>query len=387
MLKYAFLHLGRNVKSALAALLSYFAILAVVLFIQQSAQSRQNTMEDMIGAMVVKGEIADSFGNETDYLQMPASAAQLFLEGHDISELVTEVNVRAQYEAVIDPEQPDEKFALVGITRTEADKPLYLNGGILFEEGFDESIWTKSEPVCAVSPDVLPYCYAGEDGYSYLDLYVKLYSKIYNDLLYAPVTLRVCGTAVSSGAVFCPYPELQELCENSNATFRTDALSFTVLDNAQLDRLRQLLDLHFGDSDIQNAGKMQNTVILKDAEYLRLTGEAQKNMEIMVFLQPVLYLCALGAGIMLVVLQMRGRKKEMAVIRSLGAGRLRVMMQSILEYVIICLPVTLFALLIWRELSPMTVIGVWLAFMLGALCTVARFSMVPLVKQIRELEE
>jgi hypothetical protein len=35
----------------------------------------------------------------------------------------------------------------------------------------------------------------------------------------------------------------------------------------------------------------------------------------------------------------------------------------------------------------MTVLGVWLAFMLGALCTVARFSMVPLVKQIRELEE
>ncbi|MBE5777383.1 MAG: FtsX-like permease family protein [Clostridiales bacterium] len=90
---------------------------------------------------------------------------------------------------------------------------------------------------------------------------------------------------------------------------------------------------------------------------------------------------------MLVVMQMRSRKKEMAVIRSLGAGRLRVMAQSILEYALICLPVTLFALLIWRELSPLTVFGVWLAFMAGALCTIVRFSTIPLVKQIRELEE
>ena len=90
---------------------------------------------------------------------------------------------------------------------------------------------------------------------------------------------------------------------------------------------------------------------------------------------------------MLVVMQMRSRKKEMAIIRSLGAGRFRVMAQTILEYAIICLPVTLFALIVWRELSPMTVFGVWLAFMAGALCTIVRFSMIPLVKQIRELEE
>ena len=62
-------------------------------------------------------------------------------------------------------------------------------------------------------------------------------------------------------------------------------------------------------------------------------------------------------------------------------------LKTILEYAIICLPVTLFALLVWRELSPMTVIGVWLAFMAGAMCTIVRFSMIPLVKQIRELEE
>ena len=128
-------------------------------------------------------------------------------------------------------------------------------------------------------------------------------------------------------------------------------------------------------------------MVLKDAQYLKLIREAEKNLAVMQLMQPVLYLCALGAGVMLVVMQMRSRKKEMAVIRSLGAEKMRVMAQSILEYAIICLLVTLFALLVWCELSPMTVLGVWLAFMLGAVCTVARFSMVPLVKQIRELEE
>lgn len=384
MLRYSFMHLRRNIKSALITLVSFLAVLMVILFIQQSVYSRQKTLESMAVSSEIRGDIADTFGNQTDFLKMDPKYPMLFMENESIVELVEEVSVQTVFGCSID----GSNKKLVAITGERADQTLYYDGSIFYNEGYDASIWLTGEKVCVISPEMEMCCYEGEDGKVYLDVVALVLNPASGKHVELPLTMQVIGEAVSQNKVFCPYLMLQAACdERPDVPFWADALAFTVRDNTRLDELRTQLDPYFGDSDIQNAGEGYNTVIIKDAEYLKLMHEAQKNLEIMAFLQPILYLCALGAGVMLVVMQMRSRKKEMAVIRSLGAGRLRVMAQSILEYALICLPVTLFALLVWRELSPMTVIGVWLAFMAGALMTIIRFTQIPLVKQIRELEE
>ena len=383
-LRYAFLHSRRNVKSALITLVSFLAVLMVILFIQQSVHSRQKTLESMAVSSEIRGDIADTFGNQTDLLKMDPKYPMLFIRNESIAQLVDEVSVQTTFRCTIN----GDNKKLIAITGERADQTLYYDGSVFYDEGYDASIWLTSERVCVISPEMETACYEGEDGGTYLDVIGVVFNPALGENVEVPITMQVIGEAVSQNKVFCPYLMLQDICdERPDVPFWADALAFTVKDNTRLDELRAQLDPYFGDSDIQNAGEGYNTVIIKDAEYLKLMHEAQKNLEIMAFLQPILYLCALGAGIMLVVMQMRSRKKEMAVIRSLGAGRFRVMAQTILEYAVICLPVTLFALLVWRELSPMTVIGVWLAFMAGAMCTIVRFSMIPLVKQIRELEE
>ena len=52
---YALLHIARNVKPTLITLCSYFCVLAVIMSVQQSAQSRQQNLTDMAEAMEVKG--------------------------------------------------------------------------------------------------------------------------------------------------------------------------------------------------------------------------------------------------------------------------------------------------------------------------------------------
>ncbi|MBE5777186.1 MAG: ABC transporter permease [Clostridiales bacterium] len=383
MLRYALLHLQRNLRSAVIAFACYLMVLAVILFVQQSALSRQQMLEQMASSLEVRGEIADSFGIQTELLMMDKSQAMMFLEGYSISKLIKDVSVKGNYQCLVN----GEAVQLMSITGERADQTLYYDGEMIYEEGFDDSVWRTREAVCAVSTELLPLCYE-RDGSTYLDVTGWFYSTYYKEYIEAPMTLKVIAQAVTFNRVYCPYLMLQDFCAQlKGVTYWADSLAFTIKDNTRMDELRKLLLPYFGDSDIESAGSKYYTVIIKDAEYLKLTSEAQKSMEIMALMQPVLYLCALGTGVMLVVMQMRGRKKEMAVIRSLGAGRLRVMAQSILEYAIICLPVTLFALLVWRELSPMTVLGVWLAFMAGALMTIIRFTQIPLVKQIRELEE
>ena len=383
MLRYAVLHVRRNLKSAAIAFTCYLTVLAVILCVQQSVLSRQQMLEQMASSLEVRGEIADSFGVQTELLMIDKSQVRMFLEGYSISKLLKDVSAKGIYQCLVNKEPVE----LISITGERADQTLYYDSEVFYEENYDDSIWMTKEAVCAISTELIPFCYE-QDGSTYLDVTGRFYSTYYEEYIEAPMNLKVIAQTLTENRVYCPFLMLQDVCaELTGVTYWADSLSFTVRDNTRLDELRKLLLPYFGDSDAASAGSKYYTAIIKDAEYLNLTSEAQKNLEIMALMQPVLYLCALGTGVMLVVMQMRGRKKEMAVIRSLGAGKMRVMAQSILEYALICLPVTLFALLVWRELSPMTVFGVWLAFMAGALCTIVRFSMIHLGKQIRELEE
>ena len=384
MAAYAWLHLIRNWKNTLAVVLTYMTVLMVILSVQQSVKSRQAALESMAEGLILQGNVADETGRNSQYLQLDKFFPEQFLGDTSIAQMVKDVNVRAEYPGTY----LGIPFRLIAITREEADTYLRFNGSVIYDENVRADIWMSDEMVCAVSDDLAFMVYQAEDGHSYIDITGQFPRGRYDDTVDVPLTFRVIGTAPAPESVYVPYKALLHACDQvGHITFTADSLSFTIRSNAELDRFRSFCQAFFGDCDPLKAGERTYTMVIKDRQYLELTHEAAKNLAVIQLLQPVLYLCALGAGIMLVVMQMRSRKREMAVIRSLGAGRVRVMMQIVLEYAIICLPVTLFALLIWRELSPMTVFGVWLAFMVGAMCTIVRFSVIPLVKQIRELEE
>ena len=394
LFSYALLHIARNVKPTLITLCSYFCVLAVIMSVQQSAQSRQQNLTDMAAAMEVQGEVTDGGGYVNQGLDMSSFYALLFLDESELlSCYVKNVNVRGEFQGKALLLLPDsdpvelESCTLVTITREHADENLKFGEGMTYMEGYDDSVWMTAGNVCAVTEDMLGVLRMDEDGRQYMDFQAAFVRPSDFSVKTLVFSLQVIAFAQDgTNTVYAPFFTVYNACDEKNASFNQDSLSFTVADNSKMDVLRHSASTFFQDARARQASGGFSMVI-KDSRYLKLTREAEKNLATMQLLRPILYLCALGAGVMLVVMQMRSRKKEMAVIRSLGAGRIHVMVQSILEYALICLPVTLFALLVWRELSPMTVFGVWLAFMAGALCTIVRFSMIPLVKQIRELEE
>ena len=383
MIRYAFMHLRRSVKNTCVTLLLYLTVLAVIMSVQQAASSRQTMLTIMADSLEITGHLADNSGHATEGLSISSGVASQFLDENGIfAPYVKDVSVHAAYEATA----AGNRVSLIGITCEQADSTLRFGEGITYNESFDESIFRTGQHVCVIDRELEWMIYVDEeDLLPYVDVIYTYQSGAAEGEL--KLKLRVIGTADAAYSIFCPYPMLMRAFEEVYAAFSADSLSFIVRNNREIDKLRNAALIRFADPGKNNNYGKDHALVLQDARYLELISQAQKNLAIMQLMQPILYLCALGAGVMLVVMQMRGRKKEMAVIRSLGAGRLRVMAQSILEYALICLPVTLFALLVWRELSPMTVFGVWLAFMAGALCTIVRFSMIPLVKQIRELEE
>ena len=393
-LAYALMHLIRNIRSTFITLFSFLCVLSVISSIQQSVQSRQQSLIGMSEALKVRGHVTDSSGYVSNSLNMDSYYVMQFLDEEKLlTRYVEDVWVKGVFNGTIllpvqnNKTEEIKDCTLLTLTTAIADENIRFGKGIEYTENMDDSIWMTDKKVCVLSPELMDNAIYEEDGNLYIHLkanFIRSSDMVTKTLTF---TFRVIGIAPDTmGSVIAPFYTVLRACEEENAPYSLDSLSFAVRDNNQLDIFRNTAATFFRDAKTSTLNR-GFSMVLKDAQYLKLIREAEKNLAVMQLMQPVLYLCALGAGVMLVVMQMRGRKKEMAVIRSLGAGKMRVMAQSILEYALICLPVTLFALLVWRELSPMTVLGVWLAFMLGAVCTVARFSMVPLVKQIRELEE
>lgn len=387
MFSYVFLRIRNSWSSTLTTLLTYISILSVIASIQSSVQTRQHNLEAMQQAVRIEGELQDPTGNTSTGLNFDKYFAALFLDStYFLYDMVEDVSVLASFPGFL----PEEEKALQikGISHPKADEGMYLNGSIRYETGYDDSVWLRDQMACAIPYDMLDKTHTGSNGLQYIQVTGSFFRSRYQDYVTIPFYLQVVGITMMRDTVYMPYTALKNACSLvGNITFNCSALSFTIRDNRDLERFRARATHYFNEQSLENTGSETLTLVLKDSQYLKFTRETEKNLAIMQLMQPILYLCALGAGVMLVVMQMRSRKKEMAVIRSLGAGRLRVMAQSILEYALICLPVTLFALIVWRELSPMTVFGVWLSFMAGALCTIVRFSAIPLVRQIRELEE
>ncbi|MBE5776109.1 MAG: hypothetical protein E7326_01210, partial [Clostridiales bacterium] len=333
---YAWLHLSRNLKNSCIALVSYLCVLLVILSIQTSAQSRQRALVTMAQSIDIQGNAADIHGYTTVGLQMDSLYALQFLdEDKLLTRYVKDVRVMGVYDGEI--LLPDKEGAyknatqctLKAVTREDADEAVRYGSGFTYLTGADEQLLLTDQMVCIVSPDLMQFAIPDAEGNLYIHVQASFYHPsfyYYSDLSFA---LRVVGSCEdTSNTVYAPFRAVLHTCQEQNASCTVDSLSFTVQDNEQLDVLRNMVNGYFQDARTTTATRGYS-LVLKDARYLKLLREAEKNLAVMQLMQPILYLCALGAGVMLVVMQMRSRKKEMAVIRSLGAGRLRVMAQSI----------------------------------------------------------
>lgn len=396
-LRYAWLHLRRSPKNTAVTLLSCAAVLMLLMAVQQAMVSRRRTLEDMAAAISIHCTVTDLHGENADKLVIAEKHYRPFIEESAYTPYLGEVYLKA----VLQCEVVGQTADLVALTDPAADFNLKYNG-VHYEEGCDASVWTDMEPVCILSADLLEKTDVGTDGRRYIDLTgffeadinarnradaVVINSRIY---LEVPLTFRVAGVAAGEKTVYCPFGMLRQNCADYSEyiSMSAQSLSFTVRDNSRLEEFRTLLTAGFREADpyapTQTGGF---ALVVQDSRYLQVTQEASRSIGLMELLQPVLYLCALCAGVMLVVMQMRTRKRELAILRSLGTETIAVTARCLLEYILLCLPVTVLGFMLRQGLSAMAVLSVTLSFLLGAAGAILRFARIPLAQQIRELEE
>ena len=123
---------------------------------------------------------------------------------------------------------------------------------------------------------------------------------------------------------YCPLPVLRGLYEENGMPFSYCGLEMELCNTRELGTFKAQM------RELRLDGGMTRLVV-NDALLLSVTTQLQRHIELLKALLPLLFAFAAAIGFVLSFLLLRGRRREAAVMRSLGAKRRRVFATLLLE--------------------------------------------------------
>lgn len=211
-----------------------------------------------------------------------------------------------------------EKDTLMGIDNLNANVELkgYADG-IEWLDGYDGSVFGGGETVCVVLRSA---------GYGLGDS-VKTALRARPD---DRITLTVVGlydgmeSLYGDVAFYCPLAALRTLMLNNGLAFNYCALEMTLCNTRSLDVFK---------ADMKALGLEDGParLVINDAILISATKQLSRQIRLLTALLPLLFLLITAIGFALSFLLLRNRRREAAVMRSLGARRMQVVASLLTE--------------------------------------------------------
>lgn len=327
MISYLNARLRRRPIPALAVLV-FAAVLAFSLCaLEASNEAAEARYEELYRTLPVEVKVTNLAGTKQDDLAIPGWVFELFngegLFTLDLDKYVTDVQVRLRQPIMAGPGSTLVGLSSLGIAPELSQEN---NGAVTWYPGFDESVFTTEEPVCIVSEQVAEEMKECELSFSYA-----------TDPLSPPntysCTLKIVGTYVSdsgSTMIFCPLAIAEEVFLGLAADREIDAISARVIDNRKLEDFRKIAGYWFAEPNPTGAKTEWNFAGYKYYPYAldiddSLLRAAENTLENSLFINGLctwlIFGLSAGAGFFISFLMIRQRKREIALMRTLGTGQ------------------------------------------------------------------
>jgi len=135
--------------------------------VHSSILSRQKMLEDMANAVIIRGDVTDSTGYNTEGIDIPLNLHRLITDPNGtLHPYVDEVHMKAQdrwthmyertYQTTDENNEPveevrmqEEDIRVIAINSPQADMTIAgTEGAIQYAEGYDESMFSLTENLC-----------------------------------------------------------------------------------------------------------------------------------------------------------------------------------------------------------------------------------------------
>lgn len=329
VVRHTLKRLKRSPVPAIGVLLFSVALSVVLCGLHAANERELRNYEEVYDTIPVELTVTNLLGTNADNLNAPMWVADVFTDkNYNLSGYVTDVQIKSSY--MIETVDGKEAAAqLVGITSAKlAPALLHMDGGVVnWTEGYDDSVFSGLESVCVIPENM------SRDADSLVLTFVHIIPpQSLND---EPVrkeyecTLKIVGSYEGKGAsvIYCPYHQIIDVYKNLGREMKIDAIGATLCDNDLLDNLLNDRAEWFAESNPTGEktpwDKMGYTYYpyaldVNDALLQRTMETLQNSILINQICTILVFTLSAAAGFLIGFLMIRSRKKEIALLRTMG---------------------------------------------------------------------
>lgn len=337
MIKYTFKRLLREPVPRLAVIL-FTGIMALLLCVLQISMEREEQNRAYIYETVrVPVYITNLTGTQKDNLGISQNTAYVFENRLDnyIEQISLKTRTSATWmemDGIILPPQE-----LVGISNLAAAQELSQLGedAVVWLSGYDEESLRQDNLVCILPQNMLP-----EDGDIPETVLFHFESTIYNsekrrdEIVSIDLTFPVAGYHKNNSRIYCPVANAVSVNWRMNFPVKYDSISGILIDNYSIDALREDASEWFAEPQLTSdtTSERYSYALKIDDSQLRAADEAmERSYTINRICTAVVFALSASAGFVIGFLMVRSRKKEIALMRTMGTPHRSVYFVFVLE--------------------------------------------------------
>ena len=330
MIKHTLKRMMRAPVEALAVLLFGAIIAGAICGLHAANEEAARNYETVYHTIPVKLTVTNLSATRSTDLEAPGWVLDVFtgesVYPRDISAYVKDISVKCSHR--IDKVNGISVAAnLVGISRLESVGELSSESGgsVNWWDGYDETAFDQGGAVCIVPESMLGLL---EEGTTELVMdfsYTQEYG--YKETVERQYTLAVAGTYSGSGSVYCPYRQVEQVYISLGEEREIDSLSATLVDNDLLEELRSVSTYWFPAPNAKGTqtpwGKYgfeyyPYALDINDDLLVKTATTMQNTITVNRVCGAVIYVLSAGAGFLIGFLMVRSRKREIALMRTMG---------------------------------------------------------------------
>lgn len=333
MLRHVWIRIKRR-PLICAAIGLFAAIIALALCGLHSGNNiAVEKYNDIYSEIDVRCSVTNLTGNKSDRLTIYPGTIALFTEQSDLSDLLEDVQIKGSVEI----QWNNEVYTLTGITSTEIEPKLWPDNGctIFWNEGSDSRFFSGNRLECIIPRELQKKMEDSNLPADHFPLHITAvlpYESDYN------AALEVLGAyeGTNDRIIYCPWNTLVSILNTIGRSETADSLFATLSNNDNLPLLREIASQYFAEPDVRYAGlgTIDNYYLALDINDSQLT-QARTNLENSMTVNRIATILVLAfsavAGAFIGFLMIRNRKKEISLMRTMGASYGRIYLSFVME--------------------------------------------------------
>lgn len=390
MLKQTFRRLRRAPIPALCVLM-FTAILSMILCgLQKANDSELEKYNETYHTIPVRLSVTNLSGTKSNDLNIPWNIANVFTVGGGLSSYVSDLEMVCKHPIAGE----FTTYTLVGINSTVLTKELWPENGtyIMWNEGYDETIFATDEAVCLV-PDAVEVIEDEETGESYVELLFE--NRATDPAVEYSLKLKVAGTYIGGGgkSLYCPYSICMEVYEELGEFVYVQAIRATLRNNDTLEELRTASMRWFAEPNPLGEKTPWGAfgyeyypyaLDINDDLLQRATAELQNSISINRICTVIVLSLSAAAGFLIGFLMVRNRKKEIGLMRTLGTSNTTICMELETEQILCVVAGVILggSYSLWEPVGQLCIFaGVYIAGLSVALLVFMRTNLLATMKE------